>query len=279
VKEDFNSKLNTLLHQERIAFATSPEIAKKKVIERIGKKSAVIPIQRNTNPIVKLAIAASVAVIAALSVFFFGNDTIKNDSGTVASHLLPDGSEVFLRPNSSISYNSLLWGLDRSVELDGIGFFEVKKGEKFDVETNVGTVSVLGTSFSVSTFEEAIKVSCKTGKVQVENEEGFSAILTPGRGVKMNSKESFEFNQPKGIIDQWIRGSYRFDNVKVLEVFNAIEDFSDTEILFPADITSKYSGEFSSNQKIEDILDIVCKPLGLVYEIDEDDYLIRITKK
>ena len=41
------------------------------------------------------------------------------------------------------------WKNERSVNLDGEGFFKVAKGSKFDVETSAGTVSVVGTQFNV----------------------------------------------------------------------------------------------------------------------------------
>ncbi|MEM9051783.1 MAG: FecR family protein [Bacteroidota bacterium] len=279
MKQDFNNKLDSLLQEERIAFKTSPESAKRKVMERISETTPVIPIRRNFKPVYRLAVAASVALVAALAVAFIGNKSIENNTEEVIAHSLPDGSEVFMRPNSAISYNSLLWSFDRNVNLVGTGFFEVEKGEKFDVETAVGTVSVLGTSFSVITFEDALKVSCKTGKVLVQNEEGLSTILTPGKGVKMNKEEAISIESPTQQIDQWVTGSYRFDNVQVSEVFNSIEDISKIEIQYPKDLESSYSGEFSTDQEIEEILDIVCKPLGLEYEISQDNNLIRITKQ
>ena len=279
MKQDFNSKLESLLREERIPFKTSQAGAKRNVMERISETTPVIPIKSSFRPIYRLAVAASVAVIAVLSVYFTGNESIENNTQEVLSHTLPDGSEVFMRPNSAISYNSILWNFDRNVNLEGTGFFEVEKGEKFDVETAVGTVSVLGTSFSVITFEEALKVSCKTGKVLVQNEEGLSTILSPGKGVKMDNKEAISFEGSTQHIDQWITGSYRFDNVQVSEVFNSIEDLSKIEIQYPKDLKSSYSGEFSTDQNIEEILEIVCKPLSLNYEISSDSNLIRITKQ
>ena len=74
MKQDFNSKLDSLLHEERIAFKTSQESAQRKVMERISETTPVIPIQRNFKPVYRLAVAASVAVIAALSVVFVGNE-------------------------------------------------------------------------------------------------------------------------------------------------------------------------------------------------------------
>ncbi|MCH2214242.1 MAG: FecR domain-containing protein [Flavobacteriales bacterium] len=279
MKQDFNTKLDSLLREERIAFRSSQESAKRSVMERIGHPVPVIPIRRNSKNLYRLAIAASVAVLAALSIVFVGNKSIENNTEEIVAHTLPDGSEVFMRPNSTISYNLLLWDFHRSVNFKGTGFFEVEKGEKFDVETDIGMVTVLGTSFSVITFEEVLKVSCKTGRVLVKNQDGLSTILGPGMAVKMKEDEALSIMSSSQYIDQWISGSYRFDNVHISEVFNSIEDILHIEIQIQKDLEFFYSGELRTDQTLEEILEIVCKPLLLEYEINRDKNLIRITKK
>ena len=92
--------------------------------------------------------AAALALILSLpfTIHFIGNTTLTAQENSV-KHLLPDGSEVTLAEGSSISYNSILWGFTRTTDLKGEGFFSVKTGDQFTVETAHGDVTVLGTQF------------------------------------------------------------------------------------------------------------------------------------
>lgn len=276
---NFNTKLDFLLDEDRLPFSTSSEEAKKKVMGRIEMTDNVIPLHRPKRIYTGLAIAASIAALLVFSISFIGSETVRNSSESVLAHTLPDGSTVHLNVNAELSYNDLTWTFFRDLDFSGTAFFEVEEGSKFSVNTRNGAVSVLGTSFSVTTSNDILKVSCKTGKVLVENDNKLSSILTPGKGVEMSSSFAEEFNQKTEYIDAWINGKYRFDNVSIEEVLNSIEDFTGYQVELPDGLDTKYSGEFSTDQSVEEILEIVCKPAGLTYELIEEKSLIRITNK
>ncbi|HKK38703.1 MAG TPA: FecR family protein [Cryomorphaceae bacterium] len=248
-------------------------------MRRIEETDKVIPLLRSGRIYSKLAIAASIAAVFALSIGFLGSETVENSSDSVLAHELPDGSTIHLSPDAELNYNDLTWPLFRDLDFSGTGFFEVEKGSKFSVTTDLGKVSVLGTSFSVITKNKNLRVSCKTGKVLVENGNDLSMMLTPGKGVKMSESKAEEFSLDSEIVDAWVDGTYRFDNVNIDQVLNSIEDFTRFQVEYPEGLSASYSGEFSTDQSIEEILDIVCKPLGLSYEINEKKSLIRISNK
>ena len=279
MEHDFNSKLDLLLDENRLSFSTSHEEARRRVMGRIEMTEKVIPLHRPNKFYSKLAIAASIAALLTFSISFFGSETVQNPGSSVLAHTLPDGSTIYLNSNAELSYNDLTWALFRDLDFSGSGFFEVEEGSKFNVSTDLGVVSVLGTSFSVITNNDKLKVSCKTGKVLVENRNALSVILTPGKGVEMTESTLEELDLKTEYIDAWVGGTYRFDNVSIDQVFNSLEDFTGFEIEYPEDLNTSYSGEFSTDQSVEEILEIVCKPLSLSYEIIEENSLIRITNK
>ena len=279
MEPNLNSKLDFLLGENRLPFSTTSEEAKKKVMGRIEMTDKVMPLHQPNRLYTRLAIAASIAVLLTFCISFFGSKTVQNTGESVLAHTLPDGSTVHLNTEAELSYNDLTWPLFRDLDFSGAGFFEVEEGSKFSVNTRNGVVSVLGTSFSVITSNDILKVSCKTGKVLVENDNEFSTILTPGNGVEMGTSSAEEFSQKTEYIDAWINGKYRFDNVSIEEVLNSIEDFTGYQVEIPKGLDTKYSGEFSTDQSVEEILEIVCKPAGLTYELIEEKSLIRITNK
>ena len=64
---------------------------------------------------------------------------------------------------SQLEYNASKWDENRSLELKGEAFFDVEKGKRFDVTTEFGNVSVLGTEFNVLSRDSIFKVSCYEG--------------------------------------------------------------------------------------------------------------------
>ncbi|MDT8346610.1 MAG: FecR family protein [Flavobacteriaceae bacterium] len=125
---------------------------------------------------------AAVFLVLTASLFFIRQLSTQTYSTQIAETkqiLLPDNSEVFLKPETQISYNSILWTFNRSLSLDGEAFFKVYKGERFRVKTKQATVEVLGTQFNVKSRADNFSVLCTEGKVAVlvqNNKE----ILTAG---------------------------------------------------------------------------------------------------
>ena len=101
---------------------------------------------------------------------------------------LPDDSQVVLNSNSTLTFNERNWTDNREVKLSGEAFFKVAKGKKFDVITESGTVSVLGTEFNVKQRQNYFEVACFEGLVAVRMDEEF-VKLHPGENIKNNRWE------------------------------------------------------------------------------------------
>ncbi|MFC2132748.1 FecR domain-containing protein [Bacteroidota bacterium] len=91
-------------------------------------------------------VAAIFLVLISITAFLrFYTKTIVCPKGEHISALLPDNSLVELNAQSTLKYNPLWWPLSRQVNFEGEGFFNVAKGEKFKVSSEIGTTIVLGT--------------------------------------------------------------------------------------------------------------------------------------
>src|SRR5690606_37181770 len=105
---------------------------------------------------------------------------------------LPDGTNVWLNSDSTISYPSKFNATKRKVLLDGEAYFEVAKtkNKPFIVESKGQLVEVLGTHFNINACRDefSIKTTLLEGSVKVSREqklEGgikyFSEILKPNQ--------------------------------------------------------------------------------------------------
>lgn len=155
------------------------------IIASKKETAKVIPLHRNW-----MFRAAAVLVLGFG--LFFTYQTItpttqwsKNGEETVFS--LPDNSEVILNSGSKIEYRKWNWDNNRNLNLQGEAYFRVAKGKKFEVNTDLGTVSVLGTQFNVKARNNRFDVTCYEGKVKV-NYQSDEVILTKGQTVSFENK-------------------------------------------------------------------------------------------
>ena len=82
---------------------------------------------------------------------------------------LPDGSVVQLDPNSNLSYPSQFISNQRNIRLEGGAFFTVAPDPRkpFLVAVNGITVTVLGTSFRITSASGRTEIVVKTGSIEV----------------------------------------------------------------------------------------------------------------
>jgi transmembrane sensor len=101
---------------------------------------------------------------------------------------LPDGTKVFLNYNSTLTYPEGLAGDTRRVTLRGEAFFEVAPdtAHPFVIDANGTEIRVVGTSFNVKAYDEAVRVDVKTGQVEVRKALKTVALL-PGEGVEVQA--------------------------------------------------------------------------------------------
>lgn len=216
----------------------------------------------------KWAVAASILILFATGSFLrFYSVNIQIPEGQHLIAELPDQSKVDLNAQSSLIYYPFWWKITRIVKLEGEGFFEVQKGKKFTVISSKGSTQVVGTSFNILAREEIYKVTCVTGSVKVKSKGGFVAILKP------NSKAEI---QPDGKINvlknietypeiSWKQNIFLFTASPVFQVFREIERQYGVHIEAKVDDYSLYTGNFTKDQNVEEILEYVCPALGLKY--------------
>jgi len=220
---------------------------------------------------IPLSVAASI-----LFFFLFRANTshfIHNNTGIgeQMSVVLPDQSEVKLNAESNIKFSEKEWNSNRKVTLQGEAFFEVAKGEKFVVETPLGTVEVLGTSFNVHQRGEEFVVHCYTGQVAVQmNNNSEKHILSPGEKVvwsegSSSQKEQFNISTTS---EDWRVGVFKFENTPLSKVIEEFErQFKYKIIISPENKKRIYTGFFKTSD-LNTALESIVWPMNLKFEID-----------
>jgi ferric-dicitrate binding protein FerR (iron transport regulator) len=255
----------------------TPEFDKKKVLQAIKTKTAQTANFRKRIPNWMYAAAASIALLFGV-VYFISDATTSyaTSFGEQLAVVLPDGSEVQLNSKSSLTLKKSDWfDGNRNLTLNGEGYFKVKKGSKFSVQTTKGTVRVLGTQFNVKTTNSYFEVQCFEGKVKVVHKED-SAILTKGVLFKhiegaVSEKRTFDNTSPS-----WLHGESSFTNTPLHVVLVELEkQYHITMLSTTLDTNQLFTGTFS-NTNLELALQTVCIPLSIKYAVNGS--IVSLTK-
>ena len=139
-----------------------------------------------------LAVAATVILLAGIAVIMqVYTKTTRVPAGKHSSILLPDGTHIQLNAQSSVTYKPLLWNFSRKLRFEGEAYFEVEPGRKFEVISEYGKTTVLGTSFNIYARNKNYLVTCVTGRVMVtETQNNKTAVLYTGQKAVLKSDGS-----------------------------------------------------------------------------------------
>lgn len=175
---------------------------------------------------------------------------------------LPDDTEIWLSSRSSLRIPNNFKKENRSVELNGEGFFSVSKNAEFPfiVKTQSYNIKVLGTKFNLFAYTEnnSFEASLLEGSIEVINpkQPKENCFLKPNEkvvfqnGSLVKSRDIFHNEQNLGT------GTFAFDNKTFLSLLNYMQVWFDVtfDIAPNVDTAQVVSGKFKQSDDIEHIL-------------------------
>ncbi|PKQ45080.1 FecR family protein [Confluentibacter flavum] len=229
------------------------------------KETKVIPLNFKTF----MRVAAVLVVMLASSYFLFFNNakSFETHIAQTQNVTLPDASEVILNAQSTLKYNKKTWKDTRDLELSGEAFFKVSKGQKFTVNTPVGTVQVLGTQFNVKERPNYFEVQCY---------EGLVAVTYNNKTLKLSKGKSFRvLNETIQVVEDfnaenpsWLQAESSFDKIPLSQVVSELERQYDLNVDYEAvDGSQLFTGAFTHSDK-NIALQSITIPLKLSYKIE-----------
>lgn len=189
-------------------------------------------------------------------------NSITTPSGGQFAVVLPDGSKVWLNAESTLKYPTSFHGDNRTVELEGEGYFEVQRNEDkpFRVKSNDQLITVLGTKFNVNSYqnEPYIRTTLVEGSVQVEkaNEK---IVLKPGEQALV--KEGIEVNNVNSLIyTAWKNGDFIFKNDGIQDIMKQIARWYNIDVEYEgANKKVRFGGIVSRSQNLSTVLTMLEK--------------------
>lgn len=275
--EQINAETERLFSGAKVEWGKNKELIWENNFDRLFQEKKDKTVYFKSH-IVKLSLAASFLILVGIGSFgWFYTNTYVAPKGEHLSATLPDGSAVELNAASTLKVYPFRWLVNRSVQFEGEGFFEVQKGEEFTVNSKYGKTSVLGTSFNIYTRDETYRVLCVTGKVKVSATNDAPVVLNPNEQVILKSGKIS--NQLKNIspenITSWRFNRFIYTAAPFSKVIQEIERQYDISITTNKILNRTISVNFQKDPDVEKVLSMICKPLGYTYvKKSESNYLI-----
>ena len=215
----------------------------------------------------------------------FADISVEAPLGSKTKLYLPDGTLVWLNAGSRMTYSQGFGVDNRKVELEGEGYFEVKRNEKipFFVKTKDLQLQVLGTKFNFRDYPEdhEVVVSLLEGKVGLNNllREEKEAVLSPDeRAVltKANGLLTVE-SVTASNASQWTDGYLFFDEELLPDIAKELERSYNVKIHIANDSlkTFRFYGNFvRREQNIQEVLEALASTEKMQYKIEERNITI-----
>ena len=205
-----------------------------------------------------------------------------------SSYILPDNTSVNFNSESSLSYTKHFAESDRSVDFEGVAYFDVAKNESlpFVLHCNNMDVEVLGTSFLLNAEKnsEHCTLDLYTGKVKMTAFDKKGNILSvteinPGeRGVwnaTANELKTMSYSEVKE--DELLTEHVLvFNNEKLSKIVEALEYIYKVEIdLGESCASKKLTARFSDDESIDEVLETIALVSEVTVTKEGEVYQIR----
>ncbi len=240
-------------------------------------KPKLRPATVKTNQWFKPLLRIAAILVIGFSVYYYTTFLDSEFNTSIAQQTaieLPDASEVDLNANSTLTFNESSWSENREVKLHGEAFFKVAKGQRFDVITTDGIVSVLGTQFNVKQRDTYFEVTCYEGLVAVTHNNK-TVKLKPGHTFQIIDRELLANEKENTVQPNWLHGESSFKSVPLKYVIAEFENQYNLNVNTDNIDTSRlFTGSFT-HKNLDLALQSVTIPLNLSYSKSGKSILLK----
>lgn len=213
---------------------------------------------------------------------------LKVPRGGQFSLKLSDGTQVWLNSESELKYPvQFKSGMVREVELlYGEAYFDVSPssehdGDRFQVKTrNNMEAEVLGTEFNIKAYpeEEDIYTTLVNGEV-VLKKESEEAVLKPYQQAVLGVDDTAFTVKTLTSLNEvlWKDGIFSFKDKPLKEMMQVLSRWYDMDVEFEnkASENLEFSGVFTKDQSIEEIMSLIRRTNTIQYDINNKTLILK----
>ncbi|MBI9064732.1 MAG: FecR domain-containing protein [Marinilabiliaceae bacterium] len=205
--------------------------------------------------------------------------------GQISQVLLADGTNVTLNAGSKLLVPLDFGEQERSLELEGEGFFDVTKDPRkaFVVHSGSQQVKVLGTRFNIRAYpdETLFETTLEEGSIEWSCNQ-HQLILKPGMQVIYDQSTEKMVRQVADVsgVKVWSLGRYEYQNAPFSRLVSVIEKWHDVTVIYnESDFTGKhFNGTIKKSASLDRTLQIIGLMIPIKYSIINDTIKIETIK-
>ncbi|SDG38154.1 FecR family protein [Chitinophaga filiformis] len=262
---------------------TAPDLQRE--LQRLNIDTSLPTGSRKTPVLRTLFIRRAVAVVfmvalgAALLVFFQPWKTAKaplmlalTSSNDILRDTLPDHSRVTLAPGSRLEHPASFDGADRTVQLQGEGYFSIapNASKPFIVRTGTADIKVIGTAFNVKTNKDSVTIAMDNGAVLFFDNHDSVIVKGGMQSVYQVDTHRFSVTKMEGGNDYaYATKTFHFEATRLELVVSALEKAYNVKIVLEnkklADCTITTS---FTDMPIQYVMEVITASLSLQYHME-----------
>ena len=198
---------------------------------------------------------------------------------------LSDGTQVWLNSESELHFPTRFNANNRTVYCKGEVYFDVTRNpdSPFIVRLDKGEVTVLGTEFCTSDYENSVvEVTLVTGAVRFKAEHGDSVSLTPSQHLVYNTATDniSVTTVDTRIYTAWKDNLFRFEDETLENIMRTLSRWYDVEIRFESEDLKErhFSGTIEKFTEIKSFLELFETGTGIKFDIHGHKIIVRASK-
>lgn len=188
-------------------------------------------------------------------------NTLIVPKGGEYSLILPDGSQVWLNSETTLRFPVQFAENKREVQLDGEAFFKVQKNAAapFYVYTENGAVTVLGTSFNISTYREDKywQTTLVEGSVRISG-QGKTVVLKPSEQYSVDCTTGLEnlVKVDPEVYTSWVEGKFYFKAYTFEKIVKKLERWYDFTMVYQDEMVKqmRFTGTVNKHRPLTETL-------------------------
>lgn len=242
-----------------------------------SSKSIVPKKPQRVNFWIFTTIAACIAV-AVMGLFLLrpvepASFAFEAPAGSRSKVVLPDSSIVWLNSGSRLYFTNNYGEENRELHLSGEGYFEVFRNEKmpFVVHAGLCDITVLGTRFNVSSYENdnIISTSVSEGKVRIS--DGKQAISVSKGQIVEYSKNTSSFTKKSisaSSIAAWTENRLEYADITLRDFADIVSRYYNVQIVIKSEKNANEHLNISlrNNETLDEVLEGISRVLPVAIQ-------------
>lgn len=195
-------------------------------------------------------------------------NTLSTPKGRFFQVRLPDGSKVWLNASSSLKYPIAFTGKERSVELNGEGYFEVAKNKQKPFVVHIqqrgveqGSVEVLGTHFNIKAYEDEPwqQTTLLEGAIAYRHHNK-RLDVHPGQQVYTDVRSDLTLMKMVDTEDivAWVNGNFNFHNTPLTDIMRQLARWYEVDVVYKGTVQyMEFDGIISRSNSLQKVLKVL----------------------